>query len=90
VETFVARRVDSLDVARGTAMLVVCLSHFAATYLAPWDNPALSPVVRWCGRFAGTISMVASPCFVSVSGIVVGYPLPVQPGRHAGTATQAD
>src|SRR5438045_8054482 len=69
----VAVRVDSLDVARGTAMLFVCLSHFASTYLAPWDNPSLSPIVQWSGAMAVTISMIASPTFVIVSGIVVGY-----------------
>jgi uncharacterized membrane protein len=69
----VAVRVDSLDVARGTAMLFVCLSHFASTFLAPWDNPSLSPGVQWSGAMAVTISMIASPTFVSVSGIVVGY-----------------
>ena len=54
-------------------MLFVCLSHFASTFLAPWDNPLLSPGVQWSGAMAVTISMIASPTFVSVSGIVVGY-----------------
>ena len=54
-------------------MLFVCLSHFASTFLAPWDNPSLSPGVQWSGAMAVTISMIASPTFVSVSGIVVGY-----------------
>lgn len=74
-----ARRVDSLDVARGTAMLFVCLSHFAGAFLAPEKNPALSPAVRWCGAMAGTISMIASPSFVGVSGIVVAYLCRVNP-----------
>lgn len=54
-------------------MLFVCLSHFASTFLAPWDNPSLSPAVQGSGAMAVTISMIASPTFVGVSGIVVGY-----------------
>ena len=54
-------------------MLFVCLSHFASIFLAPWDNPSLSPIVQWSGMLAVDISMMASPTFVSVSGIVVGY-----------------
>jgi uncharacterized membrane protein len=75
----VARRVDSLDVARGTAMLFVCLSHFAAGFLTPESTPALSPAMRWCGAMAGTVSMIASPSFIGVSGIVVAYLSRVNP-----------
>jgi hypothetical protein len=74
-----ARRVDSLDVARGTAMLFVCLSHFAAAFLARENNPALSPAMWWCGAMASTISMIASPSFIGVSGIVVAYLYRVNP-----------
>ena len=68
-----ARRVDSLDVARGTAMLFVCLSHFAASYLSAAINPSVSPALQRSGEIAGTISMIASPTFIAVSGIVVAY-----------------
>ena len=54
-------------------MLFVCLSHFTGAFLAPWENASLSPVLRWWGRVAVTISMIASPSFVAVSGIVIGY-----------------
>lgn len=74
-----ARRVDSLDVARGTAMLFVCLSHFAAGFLTPENTPGLSPGMRWCGAMAGTVSMIASPSFIGVSGIVVAYLCRVNP-----------
>jgi predicted acyltransferase len=80
----VATRVDSLDVARGTAMLFVCLSHFAATFLAPWGNPSLSSALQWSGAMAGTISMIATPSFVSVSGIVVGYLYRCNPAMMPG------
>lgn len=54
-------------------MLFVCLSHFVSTAVAPWDNASLSPAQRWFGRMAATVSMIATPTFVSVSGAVVGY-----------------
>lgn len=54
-------------------MLFVCLSHFTGTFLAPWANPSLSPILRSSARLAITISMIASPSFVIVSGFVVGY-----------------
>ena len=54
-------------------MLFVCLSHFTGVFLAPWENASLSPVLRSWGKVAVTISMIASPSFVAVSGIVIGY-----------------
>ena len=75
-----ARRVDSLDVARGTAMSFVCLSHFAAAYLSTAMNPSLSPAMQRAGAIAGTISMIASPTFIAVSGIVVAYLYRTNPG----------
>ena len=54
-------------------MLFVCLSHFVVACVAPWGNPALSPVLRRSAELAVTLSMIASPTFVSVSGIVIGY-----------------
>ncbi|HKW13565.1 MAG TPA: hypothetical protein VJS69_03680, partial [Candidatus Krumholzibacteria bacterium] len=60
-------------------MLFVCLSHFAGAFLAPENNPALSPAMRWCGAMAGTVSMIASPSFIGVSGIVVGCLCRVNP-----------
>lgn len=67
------KRVESLDVARGTAMLFVCLSHFVAVYLAPWNNASLSPLLSWYGQTAIEISMIATPIFVGVSGMLVAY-----------------
>src|SRR5262249_1592055 len=33
----------------------------------------LSPAIVWSGQLAGFISMIASPSFIVVSGVVVGY-----------------
>lgn len=60
-------------------MLFVCLSHFASVYLAPWGNSGTSPFLRWSGWSAVLVSMIASPTFVAVSGIVVGYLYRVDP-----------
>lgn len=68
-----ARRLDSLDVARGTAMLFVCLSHFSGNYLATSVNEAASSALTRSVWVAETVSMVASPTFVAVSALVVGY-----------------
>ena len=61
-------------------MSFVCLSHFATSYLSTGMNPSLSPAMRRCGALAGTISMIASPTFIAVSGIVVGYLYRTNPG----------
>jgi hypothetical protein len=72
--------VDSLDVARGAAMSFVCLSHFAAAYLSTEINPSLPPSMQRVGAIAGTVSMIASPSFIAVSGIVVAYLYRTNPG----------
>ena len=68
-----ARRIDSLDVARGAAMLFVCLSHFSANYLATAVASGASSALRRSAWAAGLVSMIASPTFVTVSALVVGY-----------------
>src|SRR5438105_842062 len=62
-------------------MLFVCLSHFAANYLALPTSASISPAVRASGQIATIVAMTASPSFVTVSGIVIGYL-----GRLAPTA----
>ena len=62
-------------------MLFVCLSHFAANYLALPTSASISPAVRASGQIATVVAMTASPSFVTVSGIVIGYL-----GRLAPTA----
>jgi len=73
------KRVESLDVMRGTAMIFVCLAHFSDTFLAPWEKTPLSPLLRSFGQTAMTVSMVASPTFVAISGIVVAYLFTISP-----------
>src|SRR5690349_4041602 len=60
-------RLAALDAARGIAMLLVCTSHFIDVYgntLQP-DNPIVNLVL--------TLTKVATPTFVLVSGILLGY-----------------
>lgn len=59
------RRVPSLDAVRGTAMLFVCLSHFADVYFEPIGH--LQRAVR-----LNEITMIASPAFILVSGMLLG------------------
>ena len=54
-------------------MLFVCLSHFAANYLALPTSASISPAVRASGQIATIVGMTASPSFVIVSGVVIGY-----------------
>jgi len=75
----VARRIDSLDVARGAAMLFVCLSHFSGNYLATSISGAASSTLTRSAWAAETVSMIASPTFVAVSALVVGYLYRVHP-----------
>src|SRR4051812_29399227 len=60
------KRVGSIDAARGAAMLFVFLSHFTAAYFWP-DGPFE------VASYLATASMVASPTFVVVSGMVIGF-----------------
>jgi uncharacterized membrane protein len=59
------QRLEAFDTARGTAMLLVCLSHFTAVYFrSEYQNAGnLLPV---------QIAMLASPTFMAVSGMMVG------------------
>lgn len=57
-------RIAGFDAARGIAMLFVCLSHFSTRYFQP-DHASLRDVLA-------TISMIASPTFVAISGIMLG------------------
>jgi uncharacterized membrane protein len=58
-------RISSIDVARGAAMFFVCLSHFSGAYLWPHGIRA--------GEFLVTVSMIASPSFVLISGMMFGF-----------------
>jgi uncharacterized membrane protein len=58
-------RLQFLDAARGSAMLFVLISHFAATY---FDDPT-----RGAARVLIEIGHVATPTFILISGILVGF-----------------
>jgi uncharacterized membrane protein len=59
-------RLASIDAARGAAMIFVCLSHFAGNYPFPASAGDLSSQLY-------AIGMIASPTFVSVSGMMAGF-----------------
>lgn len=65
-------RISSIDVARGAAMFFVCLSHFSGAYL--WPHGVRS------GELLVTVSMIASPSFVLISGMVFGLLGALKPG----------
>lgn len=59
-------RVASIDAARGTAMLFVCLAHFTNSYFFLNGKEGI-------GNNLVVIGMIASPTFVTVSGLVAGF-----------------
>jgi len=59
------RRIQFIDSARGIAMLFVLLSHFGFTFF-PDQSARLPTVMRITG-------MVASPSFVLINGILIGF-----------------
>jgi len=59
------RRIHFIDSARGVAMLFVLLSHFGFTFF-PDQSARLPTAMRYIG-------MVASPSFVLINGILVGF-----------------
>ncbi|MBI3356348.1 MAG: DUF1624 domain-containing protein [Nitrospirae bacterium] len=61
-------RLAALDAARGSAMLLVFVSHFLDEYRLA-DLPQLSGVVE----FIAVVCKVATPTFFLVSGIILGY-----------------
>jgi uncharacterized membrane protein len=59
-------REASIDAARGAAMVFVCLSHFARYF-------TLVRAPGQAGAYLALVGMVASPTFVTVSGMVAGF-----------------
>ena len=64
-------RVEAIDMARGTAMLFVCLAHFSGAYLAPHS-------IAYSELFA-IVSMIASPSFMIISGMTAGFLVAMYP-----------
>jgi uncharacterized membrane protein len=60
-----SQRQQFIDFARGTAMLFVLLSHFGVVYFH--DAPGLVP------KLMRLVGMVASPTFVIINGILIGF-----------------
>jgi uncharacterized membrane protein len=71
-----SQRFASIDAARGAAMLFVCLSHFTGAYL-------LRTAPTEFADYLSAVSMVASPTFVIVSGMVVGFLAATNPNGFA-------
>jgi len=61
-----ARRTLSIDVTRGIAMLLVCLSHFGLMYFGRAHAALGETVMR-------AITWPASPTFIVLSGVLLGY-----------------
>ncbi|HYU53814.1 MAG TPA: heparan-alpha-glucosaminide N-acetyltransferase domain-containing protein [Gemmatimonadaceae bacterium] len=59
-------RIGSIDAVRGAAMLIVCLAHFSGVYL--WQTGARDLV-----NYLAIVGRIASPTFVTVSGMVAGF-----------------
>ena len=60
------RRIVAIDATRGAAMLFVFLSHFSISYMRLAGHLNLVVLLY-------RISMVASPTFMLISGIILGY-----------------
>ena len=67
-----SRRLPAIDAARGAAMVLVCLSHFAARYIAPAGGDTPGGWLRFIGH-------IASPMFFIISGAMVGYLFATRP-----------
>lgn len=59
-------REASIDAARGAAMVFVCLSHFARYFM-------IVSAPRDVGLYLAAVGLIASPTFVTVSGMVAGF-----------------
>ena len=60
-------RLSALDATRGIAMLLVCAAHFIDVY---YDTPLKE---NWFLNYLLVVCKIATPSFVIVSGIVLGY-----------------
>lgn len=64
--SYESSRLASVDAARGAAMLFVCLAHFA-------NYNRFVVGAGETGAYLAAVGMVASPTFVTVSGMVAGF-----------------
>lgn len=77
-----SERVRALDVARGIAMLLVCVAHFFDMYALQGIPPD-----TWYLSIVSLVCRVATPTFVLVSGIVLGYQVAARGELTAGLRT---
>jgi uncharacterized membrane protein len=63
-------RLTTLDVARGTAILMICTLHFVDVYSHPHLNGSPHPLSV---TILNAIGRVSTPAFFLVSGMVLGY-----------------
>lgn len=59
-----SNRIRGIDAARGAAMLLVCLAHFAYVYFTAPGSPAMGTLYA--------VTLVASPTFMLISGMMLG------------------
>ncbi len=60
------KRLRFIDSGRGVAMIFVCLSHFSEAYFQATNKIALMEI-------SCKISMIASPTFMIITGMMLGY-----------------
>ena len=65
-----SQRVTALDVARATAVLLICTAHFVDVYNSPYPNASPHTLIV---QIINAICRVATPTFFLVSGILLGY-----------------
>lgn len=73
-------RLHELDAARGMAMLMVCTSHFLAVYT--YASPE-APPQGWLLELLILICKCASPTFILVSGMMLGFQADVRGAQFA-------
>jgi len=65
-----SQRVRALDVARATAMLLLCTAHFVDVYNTPYPTGSPHTLIV---QIINAICRVATPTFFLVSGMLLGY-----------------
>ena len=62
-----SHRLQAIDATRGIAMLFVCVSHFGGAYFGRLPSHASQ------GALLEYVSLIASPTFVTISGLLLGF-----------------
>jgi uncharacterized membrane protein len=72
----IQRRIRPIDAARGSAMLFVFFSHFVEFFFRRYHLPL---------DLAYAVTMIASPAFLSISGIMLGILFCTRPEKYPAT-----